>query len=230
MLRSTTHWLWMLTSLAFLFFHGSPSALAQSAAVKAKAKAHYMKGKQAFDRQEYASALTEYERAYQTLPLPGLLFNIGQCHRNLGHDAEAVKAFKLYLEKSPDADNRAAVEKLIEEMETRLAAAPPSRPDGTDPVDPEPDPDQAEPDPRVEDPDPKKTTASLLATRTPPARARHRAPFSPPHDTPFYRSWWFWTVVGAVVAGGAATGIYFGTRSHGPDIPGSDLGVLDFSR
>ncbi|MDI7267314.1 MAG: PEGA domain-containing protein [Myxococcota bacterium] len=33
-------------------------------------------------------------------------------------------------------------------------------------------------------------------------------------------AWWFWTAIGAVVAGGAGTGLYFGLRSTGPS--GSD--------
>ncbi len=37
--------------------------------------------------------------------------------------------------------------------------------------------------------------------------------------------WWFWTIIGALVAGGAATGIYFGlTASEGPS--GSDAPQL----
>lgn len=35
--------------------------------------------------------------------------------------------------------------------------------------------------------------------------------------TPVYKTWWFWTIVGVAVAGGAGTGIYFATR--GDDIP-----------
>ena len=46
--------------------------------------------------------------------------------------------------------------------------------------------------------------------------ARGEAPPAPPRaaaPAPFYKRWWFWTIVGAAVAGGAATGIYFGTRT-----------------
>ncbi len=40
-----------------------------------------------------------------------------------------------------------------------------------------------------------------------------------------FRRWWFWTAVGAAVAGGAATAIYFGTR----DTSGTDID-LQFAR
>ena len=32
----------------------------------------------------------------------------------------------------------------------------------------------------------------------------------PEAESAWYESWWFWTIIGAAVAGGAATGIYFG--------------------
>jgi hypothetical protein len=43
--------------------------------------------------------------------------------------------------------------------------------------------------------------------------------------TPFYRRWWFFTGVGAVVVGGVVTAILLGTRSA-PKSPGCDAGAL----
>lgn len=42
-------------------------------------------------------------------------------------------------------------------------------------------------------------------------------------STPFYRTWWFWTITGVAIAAGAGTGIYFATRSTGDGIPTIDL-------
>jgi len=49
-----------------------------------------------------------------------------------------------------------------------------------------------------------------------------------PPDRPFYATWWFWTGVGVVVAGGGGVGIYEATRPHGP--PSTSLGNIVFGK
>ncbi len=45
-----------------------------------------------------------------------------------------------------------------------------------------------------------------------------------PTRTPIYKRWWFWTILGAVAAGAAGTGIYLGTRGESaPSMPQIDL-------
>ena len=45
-----------------------------------------------------------------------------------------------------------------------------------------------------------------------------------PTPRPIYKRWWFWTVIGAVVAAGATTGIYFAARPAAPpSMPQLDL-------
>ncbi len=213
-----------------------PAALAQTDAEKTKAKIHYKTGKKAFDAADYATALAEYNKAYSLLPLPGLLFNIGQCYRNLGSHQEAINSFNLYLEESPNARNRPAVEKLIGELKKEIAAAGPvDKPDpqGTDPADKvdvpgedgSDDPLTGGPGDKPDEVDPDGGPEVVAVNPIPPPPKKDRATSSP-----FYKKWWFWTIVGAAVAGGAATGIYFGTQSSGAGIPGSSLGTLDYSR
>ena len=45
-------------------------------------------------------------------------------------------------------------------------------------------------------------------------------------ETPIYKKWWLWTIVGVVVAGGVATGVVLGTRQKDADIPPSELGEI----
>ena len=66
--------------------------------------------------------LVEYEAAYERKPLPGFLYNIAQCHRNLGNYKQAIFGYRNYLRQVPDAANREAVEALIDELETEQRA------------------------------------------------------------------------------------------------------------
>jgi len=83
------------------------------------AQRHYDRGEQLFALGKFSEALDEYQKAFKAKPLPGFLFNIGQCHRNLGDYEAAVFSFKKYLKLEPDAPDRAKVEKLIEELEAK---------------------------------------------------------------------------------------------------------------
>ena len=100
---------------------GADRAHADDAATRA-AKKHYAKGDKLFALGKFDQALVEFEAAYEAKPLPKLLFNIGQAHRNLDHYDQAIFAFRKYLREVPDADNREAVEKLIDDLEAKRAA------------------------------------------------------------------------------------------------------------
>ncbi len=212
-------------------------AVAQGDA-KAQARSHYKKAKASFEAGKYKTALAEYQSAYRLMPLPGFLFNIGQCYRNMKKPDKAIVAFKRYLKDSPKARNREAVEGLIAELEAEIDLKTPLPGPKPDPT-PDPDADPAAPDP---DEDPKKPPEqpTKVPDYTPPEDDRPKPgivippPKPPPRrrkpaSTPIYKKWWFWTIIGAAVAGGAV-GTYYGVRGSGTDLPASDLGVLDFSR
>jgi tetratricopeptide (TPR) repeat protein len=95
----------------------------------ATARAHYQTGTRLYDVGEYDKALLEYKSAYLAVPDPAFLFNIGQCYRNLGQSAEALKFFQRYLKKaSPSDPNRGQVEARIRDIEAEAKGkvAPPS--------------------------------------------------------------------------------------------------------
>ncbi|HEX7843694.1 MAG TPA: tetratricopeptide repeat protein [Kofleriaceae bacterium] len=56
----------------------------------------------------------------------------------------------------------------------------------------------------------------------PPAPAENH-----PADRPIYATWWFWTGIGVVAAGGGL-GVYEATRTHGP--PSTSLGNIVFGK
>jgi len=83
------------------------------------ARRHYDRGEKLFALGKFADALDEYQRAFDAKPVPEFLFNIGQCHRNLGDYEAAIFSFKKYLKLEPAAPNRDKVEKLIDDLEAK---------------------------------------------------------------------------------------------------------------
>jgi len=84
----------------------------------AAAKAHYATGVRHFDLSEFDKALAEFKDAYRNKPDPVFLYNIGQCHRKLGHTDEAITFYQSYLRRAPDAKNREEVERRIAELQS----------------------------------------------------------------------------------------------------------------
>ena len=83
------------------------------------AKRHFERGEKLFALGKFDEALDEYQKAFDAKPLPGFLFNIGQCYRNLGDYDQAIFSFKKYLKDEPDAPNKDAVDKLIDDLEEK---------------------------------------------------------------------------------------------------------------
>ena len=85
---------------------------------KATARAHYETATRLYDVGEYEKALAEFKAAYVAKDDPAFLFNIGQCYRELGQEADALKFFRRYLKKAPPDDpNRAQVEARYRDTE-----------------------------------------------------------------------------------------------------------------
>jgi hypothetical protein len=87
-----------------------------------------VRARKAFDRAEllyrqarFQEALEAYSEALGHQRHPAFLFNIGQCHRQLGDHPKALFFFKLFLSEQPDAPNRAEVETRIRELELKVA-------------------------------------------------------------------------------------------------------------
>ena len=98
----------------------SRPVLADDPATRA-ARRHYERGEKLFALGKFDDALEEYQTAFDAKPLPGFLYNIGQCYRNLGDYDQAIFSFKKYLKLEPEASNREQVERTIEELEEKKA-------------------------------------------------------------------------------------------------------------
>jgi tetratricopeptide (TPR) repeat protein len=87
-----------------------------------QAREHFTRGKQLFAAGEYRAAIGEFAAADKIAPSPLLEFNIALCHERLGERPEALRRFRLYLERVPGAPNRAEVEQKIARLESEQKA------------------------------------------------------------------------------------------------------------
>ena len=86
--------------------------------VESQARAKFSEGNIAYDLAEFQKALDAYSEAYRLMPLPGFLFNIAQCHRQLGRSERAAFFYRRYLSLSKEEPpNAVLVKELIAEMD-----------------------------------------------------------------------------------------------------------------
>ena len=180
--------IWALASLLATWLSGGAARAAPTDAAAAEARRHHAIATRAYDLAEFEAALTEFKEAYRIDGDPAFLFNIAQCHRRLGHPADAVTFYRTYLRRAPDSPHRPEVEKFIADLEV---------------VPPAPPPAAAPSAPQTAVAPPPSEPAALVAVPAQPA---------PATDRPVYTRAWFWVVTGAVLAG-AATAIVLFTRS-----------------
>jgi tetratricopeptide (TPR) repeat protein len=173
------------------------------------AHTHFDAAEKAFNVGRFEDALAEYQLAYDALPLPAFVFNIAQCHRNLGNSEQAIFFYQRYLSLEPEASNRGVVEDLIIEQQHRLdqhaTALPP--PQLAAPVE-------------LDAPPPG---ATLPAADLHPALTA-----APPDRPPAGRSrlsprWWLFGALGVALLGGVTV---LAIRNSG-SLPTGKLGAID---
>lgn len=179
------------------------------------AKEHYETGVRHFDLSEFEQALVDFKEAYRNKPDPVFLYNIGQCHRKLGHLDDAITFYQTYLRRAPDAKNRQEVERRIGELESLRDAESASIVNSTGRSLPPPTSAEAQGKSAAQTVDTTSTTAAL------DFGARDET--VPQSSGAIYKQWWFWTAIGAVAAGTATVAIIM--VEHDPTkIPSTSLG------
>lgn len=150
---------------------------------------------------------------------PVYIYNQGRCFEQNGRNEQAVLRFKEYLRKNPslrkaDAD---ALLKRIDELQGSNGRQEPPAPAPA----PEPKAQPIEPPARdlrpvAAEPPSEPQAPALVGLGTSESSLPEPEP-----STPIYKQWWFWTGIGAVVAGGVATAILL-TRKSAPKSPACD--------
>jgi tetratricopeptide (TPR) repeat protein len=198
--------------------HSAHPAVAAGGSEK-EARALFQRAEKSFNLGRFADALTDYQAAYEAKPLPGFLFNIAQCYRNMANYERARFFYRRYLAIEPKTSNRGLVEDLIAEM-TRLldkqtaasaVAPPPAAPAAA--VRAAPTPETATtPSPA---PSPASSAGAMPVGGPAAALIAAPSPEGPPPRRPVYKRWWFWTAAGAAVVGGVAAAFML-TRNGQP--------------
>jgi tetratricopeptide (TPR) repeat protein len=196
--------------LAFLLLAAPRAATADKR--DGTAREQFRKAEKAFSIGAFEKALEHYQKAYELDPLPGLLFNMGQCHRNLGSPERAIFFYERFLQLAKDDPQRDMVEALIADQRERL---PPERVVLEPPVASSPSGPQL---PTV--PPPLLTPSFEAAIQTSgPAPAETAAT----RKRPLYRRWWVWAAAGVMLGGASA--YLLATRRRDP--PEGNLGSID---
>ena len=184
----------------------------------AKARVHYETGMAHFNLEEWDAAIAEWEEGYRVKPVPEFLFNIAQAYRKSSRYERALTFYQRYLRLAPKADNRAEVERQIEQLKP-LAEEEKHRVPKLEPP-PAPPPRATEPaPPRVAAPTPRPAPS---ATVTPASEPRPELVAHAPEKRPVYKKGWFWAVtIGAVavVGAGVALGVVYGTKDNTKVLP-----------
>jgi hypothetical protein len=110
------------TAFVLLAILAQTSPLTADPQSKAQAQALLGQGTKLYQQGDVAEALEKFNAAYAAYASPKLMFNIGQCNRDLSRPVEALEAFEKFLagaaEASPDmiADARTSVAQLQKKL------------------------------------------------------------------------------------------------------------------
>jgi tetratricopeptide (TPR) repeat protein len=182
-----------------------------------EARDHYQSATAHFAVGEFAEAANEYQEAFKLKPDPALLYNAAQSYRLANNLERALILYKNYLQLYPNEANADEVRRQIDKLKEAIAAADRAKtapPQGTN------EPKQLPQGQTAAKPEAVPAAATAQTETPPPAR-----------ETPVYKKWWLWTIVGVVVAGGAVTTAVLLTQhsswSNAPDVgPGSSHALV----
>jgi hypothetical protein len=228
----------LLTGLLVFWAHPHTAAAGRRAraraesAKKKKAKALFRKAEKAYNLAQFETALELYSKAYETLPMPGFLFNIGQCHRMLKNFEKAIFFYKGYLRGGRNIPNRKLVVELIRKAEAKLRKQNDS-PKTTQKVARDAEAGRSEKKKVDLDVKPEQSGGSKGPADDEGAKVGYLPGNKDRQDEPssaVYEKWWFWTAISAgvaVVAAAVAGGVIAADSGSSTALPSGTLGTLD---
>jgi tetratricopeptide (TPR) repeat protein len=85
-----------------------------------RARERYLRGVEAYKKGRYRRAIKLFQEAARFVPSPALSFNIALAYEDLGSVSHALRWYRDYLRRLPDADDRVEVERSIRRLESQL--------------------------------------------------------------------------------------------------------------
>lgn len=166
----------------------------------------FLAGATAYEGGRYDVALANFEAAHELTGRAALLYNVALAHDRLRHDADALAAYRGYLEALPDNPHRAQVEARIEALE-RVESERAAR--------------QAELEQERAAAAEREAREAELERELAAAQTEVREEKK--------SKWWIGVVVGAVVLAAVGVGLAVALSGGGPEYEQSDFGGVTFT-
>lgn len=110
---------------------------------RTEARRHFKSGMQLVAQKRFVDGIRELEKAYEIAPHPNVAFNIAQAQAEGGSLDLAVKAYKTYL--ASDPPDREEVQKIMVQLQEKIAAQKAAEQAAREPKPPEPPPSDVKP-------------------------------------------------------------------------------------
>jgi tetratricopeptide (TPR) repeat protein len=197
------------------------AAVARADDAETRAKERFKAAQAAYDLGQFDKALLGYSDAYALKPLPAFLFNIAQCHKQLGHWEQAAFFYRRFASLAPEGADSEKLKALISQMDQKRADEQQRQAEAANKQEQQKDSAAMQAHTlELEHARARTAQAEAEAAAQRAAEAAEQAKLiaTTPPKVPLYQRWWLWAGIGGVVAAGAVTGVVVATRPHA-DLP-----------
>lgn len=200
----------LLAALAVtLAFASAARAAELTPSQKAEMKSLYERATRAYDVGKYAEAIEEYQKAYEIGGDPPMLYNIAQAYRLNDQPGEAVRFYRRYLQRAPQARNREDVERKIADLEKQVEERRKQQAAVTPPPAPAPAVTSPAPAPIVGPPAPGPVAAAPApSTGDGTVGEITQTPAAPEEGMSSTRKILGWSLIGGGVVAGVVSGVF----------------------
>ena len=184
----------LLAGVSVVHAQAAPTAQAGEAPdkkqVEEMARQHFQLGRTQYDAGAFADAAASFEQAYALSKREVLWYNIYLAHRDAGNNKQAAIALRNYLERVPELENRAQLEARLVSLDRIVAEE-----------------DQRERDVQAREAAERQAAAAEPQAAPTPIIVAREAPAAKREESPSIVPFILMGVGGAMVIGGAVTGV-----------------------